>query len=57
MKPLTLKEINEFDLHDMVENREIVMDEEDTLLLDKIEMMPTKLQNFYIQNSKDKFYY
>ena len=33
------------------------MDEEDLCLLDKIEMMPTKMQNFYIQNSKDKFYY
>ena len=57
MKPLTLKEIDEFDLHDMVDNREIIMDEDDNLLLDKIEAMPSKMQNFYIQNSKDKFYY
>ena len=41
--PLTFKEIDEFDLHDMVEKKEIVMDEEDNMLLDKIQAMPTKL--------------
>ena len=55
--PLTLKEVTEFDLHDMVDKREILMDDEDNHLLEKIQAMPTKLQNFYIQNFKDKFYY
>jgi len=32
----------------MVEKREIIMDEEDNMLLDKIQSMPAKLQNFYI---------
>ena len=55
--PLTLKEIDEFDMHDMVDRGEIVMDEDDNKLLEKIQTMPTKLQNFYIQNFKNKFYY
>ena len=46
--PLTLKEVTEFDLTEMVENDEILMDEEDQQLLEKIQAMPTKLQNFYI---------
>jgi len=54
--PLTLKEIEEFDLHDMVEKKEIRMDDDDNHLLEKIEHMPTKLKNFYTQNFKDKFY-
>ena len=48
VKPLTLKEIDEFDLHDMVDRGEIVMDDDDNQLLDKIQTMPEKLQNFYI---------
>ena len=56
MYPLTLKEIEEFDLHDMVEKKEIRMDDDDNHLLEKIEHMPTKLKNFYTQNFKDKFY-
>ena len=46
--PLTLKEVTEFDLHDMVEKDEFLMDDEDQQLLEKIQAMPTKLQNFYI---------
>ena len=57
VKPLTLKEVDEFDLHDMVANDEIRMDDDDNHLLDKIQVMPAKMQNFYIQNFKDKFYY
>lgn len=41
--PLTLKEIDEFDMHDMVDRGEIVMDEDDNKLLEKIQTMPTKL--------------
>ena len=36
VKPLTLKEVDEFDLHDMIENREIIMDDDDNHLLEKI---------------------
>ena len=32
----------------MVDKKEIEMDEDDLCLLEKIEMMPTKMQNFYI---------
>ena len=46
--PLTLKEVKEFDLLDMVERNDIKMDDEDQQLLEKIQAMPTKLQNFYI---------
>jgi len=41
--PLTVKEIDEFDMHDMVDRGEIVMDEDDNKLLEKIQTMPTKL--------------
>ena len=41
----------------MVANDEIRMDDDDNHLLDKIQVMPAKMQNFYIQNFKDKFYY
>lgn len=57
MKPLTLKEIEEFDMNDLVDKGVIAMDDEDNQLLDKIQGMPSKLQNFYIQNFKNKFYY
>lgn len=43
--PLTLKEIEAFDLHDLVDR---VFDDDDKHLLEKIEAMPEKLQNFYI---------
>ena len=43
--PLTLKEIEAFDLHELVDR---VFDEDDKHLLEKIEAMPEKLQNFYI---------
>lgn len=43
VKPLTLKEIDEFDLHDMVDRREIIMDNDDNQLLEKIYAMPAKL--------------
>lgn len=33
-----------------------VFDDDDKHLLEKIEAMPEKLQNFYIQNFKNKFY-
>ena len=46
--PLTLKEVTEFDLYDMVDRKEIIIDDEDEKLLEKIQAMPTKLQNFYI---------
>jgi len=36
VKPLTQKEIDEFDLNDLVNKQEIVMDEDDNNLLEKI---------------------
>lgn len=48
VEPLTFKEVDEFDLHNMVDKKEIIMDEDDNQLLDKIRAMPTKLKNYYI---------
>mmetsp|Transcript_5462 Transcript_5462/g.7293 ORF Transcript_5462/g.7293 Transcript_5462/m.7293 type:complete len:119 (+) Transcript_5462:1805-2161(+) len=53
VKPLTLREIEAFDMHELVDR---VFDDEDRHLLEKIQVMPEKLQNFYIQNFKNKFY-
>lgn len=44
-------------MNDLVDKGVIAMDDEDNQLLDKIQGMPSKLQNFYIQNFKNKFYY
>ena len=58
MEPLTIKEIILFNLNDMVENKELAIDNDELGLMDKIKDMPEeKLRNFYIQNNKDKFYY
>ena len=43
VKPLTLKEVDEFDLHDKIDSKEIIMDDDDNGLMEKIQDMPTKL--------------
>ena len=57
VEPLTTKVVQEMDLVDLFENKELTFDEEDLHLIEKVQDMPVKLQNFYLQNSKNIFYY
>ena len=41
----------------MEDGKDLIFDDEDRILQEKIEDMPMKLANFHIQNHKDKFYY
>ena len=46
-----------YDLLDLEDGKDLVYDDEDRILQEKIADMPTKLANYHIQNNKDKFFY
>ena len=57
VEPLTMKEIEQFDLFESDDGEKIDLQQEEYSLINKVQDMPVKLSNYYLQNFQRLFYY